>query len=101
MATPYLRGVASRGKLDRGSSTEEQSDAGLGAKMRDRLRYAICAIQGHDSLRQFERQRVFLKCTSCGHESPGWDLDLPQPRPETRRAGHRALSPVVGTRRVA
>ncbi len=102
MATPYLRGVVSRSKLDRGSSTGNRADGGLGARVRDRLRYAFCAIQGHDSLPQFERQRMFLKCTSCGHESPGWDLDRPRPRPETRRGtGRPALSPLVGARRVA
>ena len=38
------------------------------------MRQFVCGLHGHDSLMQFERGRLSLKCTSCGHESPGWDL---------------------------
>ena len=34
----------------------------------------FCGLQGHDNLTQFGRGRMFLKCTSCGHESPGWTI---------------------------
>jgi hypothetical protein len=49
--------------------------ATLGERVLDGLREAYCGIHGHDSLLQFEVDRMFLKCTSCGHESPGWDLN--------------------------
>lgn len=39
-----------------------------------RMREAYCGLHGHDSLLQFAQERMFLKCTSCGHESPGWEL---------------------------
>lgn len=32
----------------------------------------ICALHGHDHMLTFEQERMFLRCTSCGHESPGW-----------------------------
>ena len=32
----------------------------------------VCGMHGHDNLMQFEHDRMFLKCISCGHESPGW-----------------------------
>ena len=34
----------------------------------------ICGLHGHDALLQYERNRIFLRCASCGHETPGWDL---------------------------
>ena len=45
----------------------------------DRVRQAWCGLHGHDSLLQFERDRMFLRCVSCGHETPGWEInDVPQ-----------------------
>ena len=38
------------------------------------LRQTYCGFHGHDDLRRFARNRVFLECTSCGHESPGWEI---------------------------
>jgi hypothetical protein len=34
-----------------------------------------CGMHGHDSLLQFERDRMFLRCVSCGHETPGWEIN--------------------------
>jgi hypothetical protein len=39
-----------------------------------RARQAICGLQGHHPLLHFEKARLSLQCTSCGHETPGWDL---------------------------
>jgi hypothetical protein len=38
------------------------------------LRQFICGLHGHDSLLHFEHGRISLLCTSCGHETPGWDV---------------------------
>ena len=38
------------------------------------IRRFICGLHGHDALLHFERSRVSLQCTSCGYETPGWDL---------------------------
>jgi hypothetical protein len=50
---------------------------------------AFCGLHGHDSLLQFEQDRMFLRCTSCGHESPGWQLNKTPPTvvadPDARR----------------
>ena len=32
----------------------------------------LCAMRGHDSVLHFEGNRVMMRCTSCGHDSPGW-----------------------------
>jgi len=72
----------------------------------DLVRQAYCGLHGHDSLLQFGRERMFLQCMSCGHESPGWELtETPTTRIEAK-AAHRPMprfvSPqLVRTRRVA
>jgi hypothetical protein len=43
------------------------------------LRRLICAIRGHDDYLQFEKNRLYLQCISCGHESPGWTVDARRP----------------------
>jgi hypothetical protein len=52
---------------------------------------------------RFERDRMFLKCFSCGHESPGWTLNKTRPNVETCDTARRAaLSPqLIGVRRIA
>jgi hypothetical protein len=48
---------------------------GLGERALDRARAVVCALlHRHDNLLQFRQNRMFLKCFSCGHESPGWEL---------------------------
>ena len=39
-----------------------------------KLHQFVCGLHGHDSLLHFERGRMSLKCVSCGHESPGWEI---------------------------
>ena|SRR5688572_2322774 len=52
---------------------------GLGERVLDRIREAFCGLHGHDSMLQFQQDRMFLKCASCGHESPGWSLNETPP----------------------
>jgi hypothetical protein len=78
---------------------------GAGA-MVERVRQLFCGLHGHDNLLQFEQDRMFLKCVSCGHESPGWELgDTPPPEPIHDTAAHRAHAlmhaDLIGVRRVA
>ena len=74
--------------------------------MLERARELFCGLHGHDNLLQFGQDRMFLKCVSCGHESPGWELsDTPPPEPVRRTAGPRARTlmhaDLLDTRRVA
>lgn len=39
------------------------------------VRQAMCSLRGHDEFLQFEKNRVFLRCVSCGYETPGWAVD--------------------------
>jgi hypothetical protein len=67
------------------------------------LRQAICGLHGHDSYLQFGRDRMCLKCVSCGHETHGWELGDARPavrlRGDARR--HVLTHHLVGARRVA
>ncbi len=83
---------------------ESPRGEGLGERMLDRVRQVFCGLHGHDTFLQFEHDRMFLKCVSCGHESPGWDLNETAPtvsvRGDARRpslGGHE----LIGRRRVA
>ena len=43
------------------------------------LRRLMCALRGHESYLHYEKNRVYLQCIGCGHESPGWTVDRPRP----------------------
>ncbi len=38
------------------------------------LQRFLCGLHGHDAILQDERTRIFLRCTSCGYETPGWEV---------------------------
>ena len=44
------------------------------------MNQAICGMSGHDAVRHFEGKRVMVRCTSCGYESPGWEVSGQAPR---------------------
>ena len=54
---------------------------GLWARALDGLQTTMCGLHGHDPLLQFERGRIFLRCCSCGYQSPGWETGDQRPRP--------------------
>jgi hypothetical protein len=54
-----------------------RTDAAEGAamvNMFDRIRQGLCGLHGHNARVKFERDRMFLKCFSCGYESSGWTV---------------------------
>ena len=64
------------------------------------LKRLLCALRGHEDYLQFEKNRVYLQCLSCGHESPGWTVDAR--RPVLRFQSRRAKTPGRDTiRRIA
>jgi hypothetical protein len=40
----------------------------------------VCGLSGHDPLLQVEDGRMFLRCSTCGYESPGWTTSARGPR---------------------
>jgi len=42
-----------------------------------RLRHLLCwLLYGHHNVLRIKGRRVMLRCTSCGHDSPGWETTL-------------------------
>jgi hypothetical protein len=65
----------------------------------DKARQFVCGLHGHDALLHFEQGRMSLQCTSCGYETPGWDL---KGTDATARDSSRVVHmPLVRERRAA
>ena len=77
------------------------SRPGFFQRVADHVRQLICGMHGHDSLLHFERGRMSLLCSSCGHETPGWDVKGTAMQREARREYRVMRMPLVGERRVA
>jgi hypothetical protein len=66
----------------------------------DVLRQFVCGLHGHDALLHFEKTRLSMRCTTCGYETPGWDLK-PAPRLAAEHKPRVVRIPLVSQRRVA
>lgn len=55
-------------------------DGGVVAKAMGRLGQLLCGVRGHDAVLHFEGNRVMMRCTSCGHDTPGWEISGQGPR---------------------
>jgi hypothetical protein len=53
------------------------------------VRQLYCGLHGHDHLLQFGAAHMCLRCVSCGHESPGWELNLAPPKAGLRGDARR------------
>ena len=53
---------------------------GVVGRVLARSREFWCGLRGHDNLTHFEKERMFLECVTCGHESPGWALTEAPPK---------------------
>lgn len=40
----------------------------------EQLQQFLCGLRGHDEVLHFERNRLSLRCLSCGHQTAGWNL---------------------------
>ncbi|MGH9256972.1 MAG: hypothetical protein ACRD3C_20620 [Vicinamibacterales bacterium] len=66
------------------------------------VRQFLCGLHGHDALLHFERGRISLICTSCGHQTPGWDVGtVPTRHEQAARSTSVVQLPLVGQRRAA
>ena len=45
-----------------------------------RIGRLLCGIRGHEAVLHFEGKRVMMRCTSCGHDTPGWETGERAPR---------------------
>ena len=54
--------------------------SGVVARAAGRLGQMMCGPRGHDAVLHFEGNRVMMRCTSCGHDTPGWEITGRGPR---------------------
>jgi hypothetical protein len=57
-----------------------EGSATIVSRAMDWLGRMLCGVRGHDSVLHFEGKRVMMRCTSCGHDTPGWDTGGRGPR---------------------
>lgn len=74
---------------------------GLVARVGGQVRQFLCGLHGHDSLLHFEQGRISLLCSSCGYETPGWDVKAAPPRRDGAPSRRLVSLRLVGQRRVA
>ena len=72
-------------------------DGNVVARAASRLGQLFCGLRGHDSVLHFEGNRVNMRCTSCGHDTPGWEISGRGPR---RRYEGDARRHLLSTRRL-
>jgi hypothetical protein len=78
--------------------------SGRFARVTERLRQMLCGLRGHDTLLHFEDERMSLRCVSCGHETPGWELNEAPPTVTVRGDARRhaiARPKLISDRRIA
>src|ERR671916_2290011 len=74
MVTNYPQQLAAAAEI-----TYEKTSSAV-AHVMGRLGQLMCGFRGHDSVLHFEGNRVMMRCTSCGHDTPGWEIDGRGPR---------------------
>jgi hypothetical protein len=101
MVTNYPHPITSTD--DRVRDADNTHADGLGGRVMDRVRQAFCGLHGHDTMLHFEQGRMSLRCVSCGHETPGWELNETPPtvtiHGDARR--HTLRPQLISARRIA
>ncbi len=100
MVTNYPHAMTHDEPVDTGALLQ---DDGVGTRVLGKIRQFVCGLHGHDNLLQFERDRMYLRCVSCGHETPGWELSETRPAVAVREDVRPAMVPahLVSARRIA
>ena len=62
------------------SAAPASTTANVVARTLGRLGQFVCGLRGHDAVLHFEGKRVNMRCTSCGHDTPGWEISERGPR---------------------
>jgi NAD-dependent SIR2 family protein deacetylase len=59
---------------------ETSTRTSVAARVMGWIGQRLCGARGHDSVLHFEGNRVMMRCTSCGHDTPGWEISGRKPR---------------------
>ena len=66
--------------IDGPTADASEARGGLMSRIVARLGQTLCGLSGHDAVLHFEGKRVMMRCTSCGHDSRGWEISGRGPR---------------------
>jgi hypothetical protein len=89
-------------QLTTAANVTREGTIGFFARMVTRLGQVMCGFRGHDSVLHFEGRRVMMRCTSCGHDTPGWEVTGRGPRKRFDGDARRhALKPQLVLRKSA
>ena len=101
MVTNYpQRLTATTARLGQESITT--GDESLLNRAMSRVSQIFCGMRGHDAVLHFEGKRVMMRCTSCGHDSPGWEVSGRAPRQRFAGDARRhAMTPQLVLRKTA
>jgi hypothetical protein len=76
------------------TGTDANGDESVVNRAMSRVGQLLCGLRGHDSVLHFEGKRVNMRCTSCGHDTPGWEVSGRGPLPRYAGDARRhALAP--------
>ena len=84
-----------------GTTAIVQPATGLLTRAVDQVRQFVCGLHGHDALLHFGPGRLSLHCTSCGYETPGWDVNGANAAEHAAPATRVVRMPLVRQRRAA
>ncbi len=87
MVTNYPQQLTADARMTHGQ------DDGAVARAVSRVSQLLCGLRGHDSVLHFERNRVNMRCTSCGYDTPGWEITGRGPRRRYEGDSRRHLLP--------
>lgn len=85
MVTNYPQQLSSATEVE----ARHASETSLVGRLATRFGQVLCGLHGHDSVLHFEANRVMMRCTSCGHDTPGWEISGQGPRMRYAGDAHR------------
>ena len=89
MVTNYPQQLAAASEV----TPQESQEPGIVNRFATRVGQVLCGLHGHDAVLHFERNRVMMRCTSCGHDTPGWEISSRGPRLRYEGDASRHLMP--------
>ena len=97
MVTNYPQQLTASNRVSSGEGERDTRNPGDGLVSRAMVRVGrlLCGVRGHDAVLHFEGNRVMMRCTSCGHDSPGWEISGHGPK---RRYEGDARRHLIGSR---
>lgn len=89
MVTNYPQQLTATAEVSR----DNTAGPGFVARAIGRVGQVLCGLRGHDAVLHFEGNRVMMRCTCCGHDTPGWEISGRGPRKRFEGDARRHLLP--------